>query len=102
VARAYWVATYRSIKNPDALSTYAKLGGPALRAAGGSILARGNPARAYARNVLERVVLIEFDSVAAATTAYDSPAYQDARELLGDASSATSGSSKGSLALRKP
>lgn len=97
MAKAYWVATYRSIKNPDALATYAKLGGPALQAAGGRILARGNPARAYERSVLERVVLIEFDSVAAATTACDSPAYRDARELLGDASSATSGSSKGSL-----
>ncbi len=42
-------------------------------------------------------VIIELDSVAAATATYDSPAYQDARELLGDASSATSGSSKRSL-----
>jgi len=28
MAKAYWVATYRSIKNPDALAAYAKLAGP--------------------------------------------------------------------------
>ncbi len=85
MAKAYWVATYRSIKNPEALAAYAKLGGLALQAAGGRILARGNPAKAYERGVLERVVPIEFDSVAAATAAYDSPAYQAAKRLLGDA-----------------
>ena len=31
-----------------------------------------------------RTVVIEFDSVASAIAAYDSPAYQDARKLLGD------------------
>ena len=41
MAKAYWVATYRSIKNPDALTAYAKLAGPALQAAGGRVLARG-------------------------------------------------------------
>ena len=85
MAKAYWVATYHSIKNPDALAAYAKVGGPALQAAGGRIIARGNPAMAYERGVLQRVVLIEFDSVAAATAAYDSPAYQAARKLLGNA-----------------
>ena len=40
-AKAYWVATYRSVSNPDALAAYAKLSGPAITAAGGRILARG-------------------------------------------------------------
>ena len=33
MAKAYWVATYRSISNPDALAAYAKLAGPAITAA---------------------------------------------------------------------
>jgi len=30
MAKAYWVATYRSISDPEALAGYAKLAGPAL------------------------------------------------------------------------
>jgi uncharacterized protein (DUF1330 family) len=43
MAKAYWVATYRSIKNPDALAAYAKLAGPAIQAAGGKFIVRGAP-----------------------------------------------------------
>ena len=45
MAKAYWISTYRSISNPDALAAYAKLAGPAITAAGGRILARGVPRR---------------------------------------------------------
>lgn len=82
MAKAYWVATYRSIKNPEALAAYAKDAGPALQAAGGRILARGVPAEAFELGVMERVVLIEFDSAAQATAAYNSSAYQAAHKLL--------------------
>jgi len=85
MAKAYWVATYRSIKNPDALAAYAKLAGPALQAAGGRFVARGLPTKAFELGVLERVVLIEFDSAEQATAAYNSPAYQTAHKLLEDA-----------------
>ena len=33
MAKAYWIATYRSIHNPQALAAYAKLAGPALQQA---------------------------------------------------------------------
>ena len=82
MAKAYWVATYRSIKNPDALAAYAKLAGPALQEAGGRFVARGMPAKAFELGVMERVVLIEFDSAEQATAAYNSPAYQAAHKLL--------------------
>jgi uncharacterized protein (DUF1330 family) len=86
MAKAYWVATYRSISNPDALAAYAKLAGPAITAAGGRILARGTPAQVYEAGIKERTVLIEFDSVEAACAAHDSPAYQEAlRALAGGA-----------------
>ena len=30
MSKAYWVATYRAVKDPDKLAAYAKLAGPAL------------------------------------------------------------------------
>jgi uncharacterized protein (DUF1330 family) len=83
MAKAYWVATYRSISNPDALAGYAKLAGPAIQAAGGRFLARGNAAKAYEAGLLQRVVIVEFDSVEQATAAHDSPGYQEALKALG-------------------
>jgi uncharacterized protein (DUF1330 family) len=84
MAKAYWVATYRSIKNPDALAAYAKLAAPAVQAAGGKFLVRGMPAKTYEAGLAQRVVVIEFDSVSQATGAHDSPAYQEALKLLGN------------------
>src|SRR6516165_4296373 len=83
--KAYFVATYRSVSNPDALAEYAKLAGPAMTAAGGRFLARGNAAKAYEKGVLQRVVVIEFDSVEKAVAAHDSPGYQAALKVLGNA-----------------
>jgi len=78
MAKAYWISTYRSVSNPDALAAYAKLAGPALTAAGGRILARGIPASVKENGLMQRTVIIEFDSVEAAEAAYASPAYQEA------------------------
>ncbi|MPS30193.1 DUF1330 domain-containing protein [Pigmentiphaga sp.] len=83
MAKAYWVATYRSINDPAALAEYGKLAGPALQAAGGRFVARGLPAVAYEAGVNERVVLIEFDSAQQAIAAHDGPAYQEALKALG-------------------
>jgi uncharacterized protein (DUF1330 family) len=85
MAKAYWIACYRSIKNPDALAAYAKLAAPAVQAAGGRFLVRGAPEKTYEQGLNQRVVVIEFDSVAQATAAHDSPAYQDALKVLGGA-----------------
>jgi len=82
--KAYWIATYRSISDPTALAEYAKLAGPAIQAAGGRFLARGMPTKVYESAEHQRAVLIEFDSVAKATEAHDSPAYQAALEALGN------------------
>lgn len=84
MAKAYWVGTYRSISNADKLAAYAKLAGPAIQAGGGRFLVRGTPAQTYEAGINQRVVVIEFDSVAHATTAHDSPAYQAALKELGD------------------
>jgi len=85
MAKAYWIAFYRSITDPDALAAYAKLAVPALQSGGGRFLARGMPAQVYERGVKQRTVLIEFDSVAQAIAAHDSPGYQEALRVLGNA-----------------
>jgi uncharacterized protein (DUF1330 family) len=84
MAKAYWIATYRSIKDPAALDAYAKLAGPAIWSAGGRNLVRGMPAKTLEEGLNQRTVVIEFESVAAAMAAYESPAYQAARKILGD------------------
>jgi uncharacterized protein (DUF1330 family) len=85
MAKAYWIACYRSIKNPDALAAYAKLAGPAIQGAGGRFLVRAAPAKTYEAGLAQRTVMIEFDSVAQAIAAHDSPAYQAALKVMGDA-----------------
>jgi uncharacterized protein (DUF1330 family) len=82
--KAYWIAAYRSVNDPEALAAYAKLAGPAIRNAGGRNLVRGLPAKTLEDGISERTVVIEFDSVEAALAAYESPAYKEARKLLGD------------------
>jgi len=81
--KAYWISTYRAIRNPDALAAYAKLAGPALAAGGGRFLARGMPSQVYELGIRERTVLIEFDNVAQAVAAHDSAGYQEALRALG-------------------
>ena len=83
MAKAYWIAFYRSIKNPDALAAYAKLAGPAVQAAGGRFLARGMPAKVYEAGLNQRTEVIEFDSVQAAIAAHDRPGYKEALKALG-------------------
>jgi len=85
MAKAYWIACYRSISNQDALAAYAKIAGPAIAAAGGRFLARGNAAKAYESGVAERVVVIEFDSVERAVAAHDSKEYQAALKVFDNA-----------------
>jgi len=83
--KAYWIACYRSVKNPDALAAYAKVAGPALiEHGGGRQLVRGMPAATIEAGLHMRTVVIEFDSVEQALAAYNSPAYTAARQLLGD------------------
>jgi uncharacterized protein (DUF1330 family) len=84
MAKAYWIAAYRSVRDPQALAAYAKLALPALESAGGRFLARGMPARVYEGGLEERTVLIEFASVAQAIAAHDSPAYREALRALGN------------------
>jgi uncharacterized protein (DUF1330 family) len=83
MAKAYWVVTYKAVKNPDAMAAYAKLAAPAVQAAGGRFIVRGPAAKAYEAGVLQRTVVVEFESLAKATAAHDSSGYQEALRVLG-------------------
>ena len=82
--KAYAIVCYHSIRDPDKLAAYAKLAGPAAQGAGGRFLARGMPAKTYERGLKERTVVVEFESLAKAVAAYESPAYKEALRALGD------------------
>jgi uncharacterized protein (DUF1330 family) len=83
--KAYWVVAYRSISDPAALAAYAKISLPAIQAAGGKLLARGVPAKIFENGLNERIVVVEFESAAAAIAAYQSDAYKEALRVLGNA-----------------
>jgi uncharacterized protein (DUF1330 family) len=82
MAKAYWISSYREIIEPGKLAAYAKLAGPAIEAGGGRFLARATPAKVYEAGVMERLALIEFDSVEKALATHESPAYQEALAAL--------------------
>ena len=82
MAKAYWVNTYRTISNQAAFEAYAKLSGPAIAANGGRFIVRGNPSRTYENGLMQRVVIIEFDSLEQAIAAHESEAYQAALKAL--------------------
>jgi uncharacterized protein (DUF1330 family) len=82
MAKAYWISSYREIIDPGKLAAYAKLAGPAIEAGGGRFLARATPAKVYEAGVMERLALIEFDSVEKALATHESPAYQEALAAL--------------------
>jgi uncharacterized protein (DUF1330 family) len=82
MAKAYFISCYREISDPAKLAAYAKLAGPAIEAGGGRFLARGLPAQVYEAGQAERIVVIEFESVAQAISTFESPAYQVALAAL--------------------
>jgi uncharacterized protein (DUF1330 family) len=83
--KAYWISCYRSIKDPDAVAAYAKLAGPALRAQGAKYLAVGVANEAYEAGLKQRMVILEFPSLAVAVAAHESPGYQAALKVFNNA-----------------
>ena len=81
--KGYWVSCYRKINDPEQLAAYAKLAGPAIQAGGGRFVVRGMADKAYEQGVVQRTVVVEFESLAAAHAVHDGPAYQEALRALG-------------------
>ena len=84
MAKGYWINVFRSIKDPAKVEAYRNLAGPAMQAAGAKFLVRGMPSKTYELGMMERVVVIEFESVEKAIATHDSPGYQAALKALGD------------------
>jgi len=82
--KAYWVTTYREIKDPAKLAAYAKLAPIALAPFGVRYLCRGSPDATYEAGLKERLVVSEFPSLEKAIAGHDSPGYQEALRALGD------------------
>jgi uncharacterized protein (DUF1330 family) len=82
MAKAYLVSLVRKVNDASKLDGYRKLAGPAMEAAGGRFIARGDAAIAYEAGLEGRTVIIEFDSVEAAIAAHDGAGYQEALKAL--------------------
>ncbi|SAK47824.1 hypothetical protein AWB76_01092 [Caballeronia temeraria] len=85
MAKGYWVSAYTKVLKPEQLAEYAKIATQAIAEGGGRPLVRGVASKAQGEGVLERTVVIEYDSLDAAVAAYNSATYQHALEVLGDA-----------------
>ncbi|MEJ7635933.1 DUF1330 domain-containing protein [Aeromicrobium sp.] len=84
MAKGYWVSVYIAIFDPEKLTAYDELAGPAVRAGGGRVLSRGGRVVAHGAGNTQRVILIEFDSFEQAVAAHESEAYQKALVTLSD------------------
>ena len=67
--KGYWVSAYSTISDPEKLTAYNKLAGPAVKAGGGRILARDGRVVAHDAGIAQRTILIEFDSFEQAVAA---------------------------------
>ena len=85
MAEVLWISSYSRIPYPDRLAAYAALTLPAIKTAGGRVLARGLPLQTYEQGQAERVVVIEFDSIESARKMRDGADYQAALAALAGA-----------------
>ena len=82
--KGYWVSCYREIYDHNKLSAYAELAKLVVESEGGRFLVRGPSIYASGSGLLERTVIVEWPTLAAAKSAYDSKAYQAALDALSD------------------
>ncbi|ALL68295.1 hypothetical protein K788_0000620 [Paraburkholderia caribensis MBA4] len=85
LSKGYWVVNYRKLNDPVRREKYAELGVPAVVAAGGRVLVREIADEVREQGLKERTVIIEFSTYEEALAAYDSDAYKQALDVLGDA-----------------
>jgi len=75
---AYWIA-HVEVTDTDAYGKYAELAGPAIAKHGGKFLARAGRYVQLEGNDRARNVVVEFPTLDAAVTCYNSPEYTEAR-----------------------
>lgn len=79
--KGYVIFYVEEISDPDQLKKYQQAAHPTLRAAGGKVIAAYGRQEIVEGEQLTGVVMIEFDTYAAAQSWYHSVAYQEAKEL---------------------
>ena len=79
--KAYWIAIYKDLKNPENIKKYAEKAAPAIKKYNGTILARGGKVETIEGNPSPRTVLIQFPTMADALKCYNSPEYQEAMKI---------------------
>ena len=79
--KAYWMAIYKEIKNPENIKKYAEKATPAIQKYKSKILSRGGKIETIEGIKSPRTVLIEFPSMEDALNCYNSREYQDAMKI---------------------
>ena len=82
--KAYWIAVYKDLKNPENIKKYAEKATPAIKKYNGIILARGGKVQTIEGNPSPRTVLIEFPTMDDALNCYNSTEYQEAKKIGND------------------
>jgi uncharacterized protein (DUF1330 family) len=83
--KGYWVVCYRSVSNPAAFSEYRQLAATALKALGGCVIVGSKPAKTHEAGIDQSVVVVEFENLEKAITAYESDLYRPALKALDQA-----------------
>jgi uncharacterized protein (DUF1330 family) len=79
--KAYWIATYKDMKNPEKIKRYAEKASPVIKKYHGIILARGGKVKTIEGNPSPRTVLIQFPTMDNALKCYNSSEYQEAMKI---------------------
>ena len=79
--KAYWIAVYKDMKNPENIKKYAQKASPAIKKYNGTILARGGKVETIEGNPSPRTVLIQFPTMEEALKCYNSKEYQEAMKI---------------------
>jgi uncharacterized protein (DUF1330 family) len=79
--KAYWIAVYKDIKNPENIKKYGEKASPVIKKYNGIILARGGKTETIEGNPSPRTVLIQFSTMEDAVNCYNSPEYQEAMKI---------------------
>tara|TARA_B110001452_G_C15138844_1_gene396561 strand:- start:497 stop:784 length:288 start_codon:yes stop_codon:yes gene_type:complete len=79
--KAYWIAIYKDLKNPDNIKKYGEKATPAIKKYNGIILARGGKVETIEGDSSPRTVLIQFPSMQEAINCYNSDEYQAAMKI---------------------
>ena len=86
MGKAFIVLSYLRSPQPERLVEYAGPARTAIEANGGRFIVRGLPVNTYKDSLNKHIIIIEIATVEQIMAAYESPAYQAARKLLGPVS----------------